>query len=224
MRRLLTTTMALGLVVTAMGFSGIYAVFTDRASTGTNSVDSGEQPRAADLQIGAAVQPDCSDATFTDNLLTGIFDLSDVLPGSDSTQHFKLCVKNVGTAGLFLTVAATDVVETETDCTGDEAAAGDLTCGTPDIGDGELGTVLTTQIVPYDCETFFDIPGVLVTSSIADLATTPGEFGSIAAGDTFCLDVIIFMPTAGAYATSDEVQQAQTDKVEWRYAFDGTAS
>jgi predicted ribosomally synthesized peptide with SipW-like signal peptide len=50
-RRTAFAIMAIGVVVTLLGGTGIFAVFTDRAETGKGSVTSGELPHAADLQI-----------------------------------------------------------------------------------------------------------------------------------------------------------------------------
>ena len=222
MRRLLATTMALGLVITAMGFTGIFAVFTDRATTGTNSAESGEQPRTADLQLGTSVQGDCSDTTYAENLVTGVIDVSDMQPG-DGPQVRYLCLKNVGTGRLTLTVSAIDVANTETGCTGDEEASGDATCGTSEVGDGELGSVLIAGVVPVDCTTDDVLPNVV--HQVLDSLTTPAALGAgLDPGDELCIRTAVTLPPIGPDASSDQLQQAQSDKVEWRYAFDGTAS
>jgi hypothetical protein len=224
MRRLLATTMALGLVITAMNFTGIFAVFTDRATTGTNTEETGQQPRTADLLIAVDEFGNCTGATFSDNLETGLFDVSGLVPGGTADQVTSICLKNVGTATLTLTTSAIDVVETETACTGDEAAAGDATCGTAGVGDGELGLVLFTELGQKDCATGANI-GDFVQSTVEDLAATPGDLGTIAPGAVACVFVDTILPAAGVLGnTSDGLQQAQTDKIEWRYAFDGTAS
>ena len=223
MRRLLATTMALGLVITAMNFTGIFAVFTDRATTGTNTAQSGQQPRTADLQIGTTESTNCTGAVYSDDLETGIWDLSDLVPGPDYDTTM-ICLKNVGTAELALTVTAIDVVETETDCTGDEAAAGDTSCGNiGTTGEGELGFVLITSLVQTDCVTGINISDPF-TGSIEDLAGGTNSVGTVAPGAVACIYTTWSMSEAGPFATSEVLQQAQTDKVQWRYAFDGTAS
>jgi hypothetical protein len=222
MRRLLTVTMALGLVISAMSFTGIFAVFTDRASTGTNTAESGEQPRTADLLIGTTESTNCVGAVYSDDLATGIWDLSDLVPGPDYDSTM-ICLKNIGTAELTLTVTAIDVVETETGCTGDEAAAGDATCGTAGLGDGELGSVLITSLVQSNCLTGVNVSDSF-SGSIQDLAGGANAVGTVAPGEVACIYTTWAMPEAGPFATSDELQQAQSDKVTWRYAFDGTAS
>jgi len=212
-------TMALGLVITAMGATGIYAVFSDRATTGTNSASSGTQARTADLQIGTSVQGDCADATFVEDLATGVIDVADMQPGG-SPQVRYLCIRNVGTARLALTVSAIDLVNTETGCTGDEEASGDLTCGTAGIADGELGSVLIAGIVPVDC-TSQAIEGVVVAQPLDSLTTGVG-FTGLDPDDVLCIRTAVTMPPAGGDVTSDSLQRAQSDKVEWRFAFDGT--
>jgi hypothetical protein len=224
MRRVLATTMALGLVVTAMGFTGIFAEFTDRATTGTNTAESGTQPKAADLKIAEVEDwSTCASATYTDDLQTGLIDVSDLQPDYDVPQIALVCLKNVGTSALAVTATAIDVVETEIGCTGDEAASGDLTCGTAGVGDGELGTVLNAQVFRFDCATQDSEEMILQT--IGALAATPGSLGSLAAGEFMCLRIAATLPgPGGAPHTSEALQQAQSDRVEWRFAFDGAAA
>ena len=222
MRRLLTVTMALGLVITAMNFTGIFAVFTDRATTGTNSEESGAQPRIADLQIAKDEFGNCTGATFSDDLETGLFNATGLVPGNDSVVFSPFCLKNVGTAQLTVTVSAIDVVETETGCTGDEADAGDATCGTDGVGDGELGDVLTAEMVIQDCEGFN--VGDVVRDSVEGLAATPTVLGTIEPGAVACIYANTFITNPGVVYTPEQLQQAQSDKVEWRFAFDGAAS
>lgn len=222
MRRLLTVTMALGLVITAMNFTGIFAVFTDRATTGDNSAQSGSQPRVADLQIATAVGGTCDEVAWVDDLVTGVISATDLLPGSNSGQSV-ICLKNAGTADLDLAMSANDVVETETGCTGDEAAAGDATCGTPGIGDGELGAALIVTASRLDCVTSATEVGL--SDGFDTFTGVPVAFGTLAAGDVTCVWLAVQMATPGQLgSTMDTIQQAQSDKVEWRYAFDGTPS
>lgn len=223
-RRLLASTIALGLVVTAMGFTGIYAVFTDRATTGTNSAESGTQPKAADLKIAFDVtDSSCAGISYSDDLASGVIDATDLQPDFNGAGFNYICLQNVGTASLNLTVTAIDVVETETGCTGDEAAAGDATCGTAGIGDGELGTVLDAQLYRFDCVTG-DGPTDSVVQPIETIAGTPGSLGSLDPGKVACIRTAVIFPGPGTDLTVDAVQRAQSDKVQWRFAFDGAAS
>ncbi len=219
-RKLLGTTMALGLVVTAMGFTGIYAVFTDRATTGTNNAESGSQARIADLKIATTVSTDCTDGSYVDDLATGVITATDLLPGG-GTGFTVVCLRNDGTATLNLMVTAIDVLEAETACTGDEAAAGDTTCGTGDPG--ELGAALLVVASRLDCVT--STTDLSFSKTITAL-TGPGaaeSLGSLGAGDTACIWIRVQMLTAGQSGTTlEDIQQAQSDRVEWRFAFDGT--
>ena len=229
-RRLLAATMALGLVVTAMGFTGIYAVFSDRATTGLNSAESGTQPKVADLKMATVLAFGfCNGATYSDDLATGIIDVTDLQPEDGGSQFVWLCLKNVGTATLALTTSVIDLVETETGCTGDEAAAGDTTCGIAPvgggtgIGDGELGTVLNAQVLPFDCVTEDQLPNGVV-QSLETLASTPGSLGTLAPNAIACLRVSVYIPGPGGDLTVEALQRAQSDKAQWRFAFDGTAA
>ncbi len=219
-RKLLGTTMALGLVVTAMGFTGIYAVFTDRATTGPNSADSGPQARIADLKIATSEFQSCTGETYTDDLVSGVITVADLQPGGGSFFS-NVCLRNDGTAALDLTMTAIDLVDTETGCTGDEAAAGDATCGTAGIGDGDLSPALLVVFTRIDCSTAASqIAGNTV---LATLAASPDSLGSLNAGDTACISLRVQMLVAGQQGVPLEgIQQAQSDKVEWRFAFDGT--
>jgi hypothetical protein len=214
--------MALGLVITAMSFTGIFAVFTDRATTGTNHVDSGTQARVVDIQLATSANGDCTDAVFSEDLATGIIDVSDIQPG-DGPQVQYLCLRNVGTAHVTYSVSAIDLTDTETGCTGDEAEVGDPTCGTAGAGDGELGDVLIANVVPIDCDTQ-DIAGIVIAQTLSTLDETPVELTGGSAGEVVCLRVAATMPQAGGDVTSDALQLAQSDQVEWRYAFDASPS
>jgi hypothetical protein len=224
-RRLLATTMALGLVITAMGFTGIYAVFQDTATTGTNHADSGTQPSVADLVIadgGTDMAPACAGVPYDDDLTTGIFNASNLQPGGGSGFAW-ICLQNVGTAELALTTSTIDVTETETGCTGDESDAGDASCGTAGVGDGELGTVLAAHLQRFDC----NLPSGAtdqVDATIESLTIPGSSLGSLPAGAVACLLVNVTMFGVGPDATAEELQRAQSDQVEWRFAFDGVAS
>ena len=221
-RRMLAMTMGLGLVVTAMGFSGIYAVFTDRATTGTNSAESGSQGRIADLKIATTSSGDCIDGSFTDDLATGIITVADVQPG-DGSSFTTACLRNDGSAELDLAITAIDLVDTETGCTGDEAASGDETCGTAGIGDGELAAALVVAISRLDCQA--QTSDLVATATLPSLAASPVSLQTLAPGETACIPLRVQMLVSGqAGFTLEDIQKAQSDKVEWRFAFDGTAS
>src|SRR5919112_3164479 len=127
-RPLLGSLMVLGLVTTAVGGMGVFAPFTDRATTGLNTVSSGERPKAADLKLAFPVAgyTDCATATYGDNLTTAGIVASNVQPGYNDGRFF--CVKNAGSASLTVSASVIDVTDVDNACTGDEAAV-DTTCG-----------------------------------------------------------------------------------------------
>ena len=97
--RTLLSIMVLGAVITMVGGTGIFAVFSDRALVGNNDVDSGALASAADIQVAvASVDGDfvfeCG--TYQEDLTLPLWSMSDVQPGDSESQY--LCVKNVGSA------------------------------------------------------------------------------------------------------------------------------
>lgn len=219
-RRLLVSLMALGAVVTLIGGAGIFAVFTDRATTGTNSVTSGERASAADLQISTMVGGTCVEP-FVDDLATGLFSISDVQPSAGSLGNASICLMNTGTANLTISVAAIDLVNVETDCTGDEEAAGDASCGIalPSTGMGELPPVIVADFSPLSCATGAPTGGAGITNTLAFLTGGATLVLVEAPGEAHCFRIDIRYPTT---TPDTSIQIAQTDQVTWRFAFDGT--
>src|SRR5262245_17507860 len=97
-RHLLRTLVALGILVTLVSGTGVFASFSDQATTGPNSVISKEQPRAADLRIATGDSDgfgfQCG--TFVDNLQTGLIGVTDAEPSAGALQQSFFCLKNVG--------------------------------------------------------------------------------------------------------------------------------
>lgn len=217
MKRSLLSVMALGAVVTLMGAAGVFAVFTDRATTGTNTISSGERAGAADLKIATATQAPGSAVTcqtFNDNLTTGLFSLSGIQPGDPSTSK-TICLKNAGSSALSISTSAIDLVDTETGCTGDEQLSGDTTCGS---GAGELSTVIRVEIAAGECATGY---GSVGTHTLAYLSGSPVLTANLASGAETCVFFLVDYPTS---TSATDVQKAQSDSVSWRFAFDGTTS
>lgn len=217
MRRLLATTMALGLVVTAMNFTGIFAVFTDRATTGATGGDSAALPGAADIEIARALSAvDCPEQDYVDDLIGDLVQWSDAKPGDSLSTHW-FCVKNVGAASVDVTVTAFDIASSDIACTGDEATAGDVSCGT---GLGELNAVVYIGVQQYDCATGTDIGGTAEVT-VTGMSVTPKAVGTtIASGDVVCVELLTYYPPVGAAASLTLAQMAQSDAISWRFAFD----
>lgn len=233
-RHSLRIIMVLGALVTVVGGTGIFAVFTDQATTGTNSVTSGSRAHAADLQIsdgvvvGGAVDcdPDQS-GTYDEDLTTGLFSVTGMQPGDPAVEAY-VCLYNAGSADLSLVASVLDVVDEDVSCTGDEAAAGDTSCGSAPAGQppsaGELGSVLALQIETMNCgDNSVAFP--LQSNSVVNWVANPVPFVTIdgdplVAGEVMCLRFLAFYPSS---TPETSIQLAQSDRVQWRLAFDGTA-
>jgi len=218
-RSVLTTMMAVGVVITLTGASGIFAVFTDRATTGTNSYASRAEPRAADLQLAAVTSTGdgtvLTCGTYVDDLATGIIEASDRAPNDGAGSQF-LCVRNAGSQSIEVDVSAIDLVDLDHACTGDELAADPDTCG----GDleGELSQQLDVQAVFFEC----DASNVFTTTAavtLASMETTPVSLFSLMPGAVRCVGF-------AHYFVVDEVesQHTQSDTAQWKYAFDAATA
>jgi hypothetical protein len=218
-RRVLLTIAGLGSVVALLGLAGLIAPFTDRATTGTNSIESGERAKEVDLQLASA---DLSTAPtscgpFTDDLATGLISVSNVQPSSGSGVT-GVCVKNGGSSTTSVAFTALDLADVDTACTGDEAAV-DPSCGNG--GAGELSPQLFVGFNPIECETGLPM-GIVAQNRLDVLATTSspltsGFTGSLAPGQVACFESRwSYVPT-----TADAPTVAQTDQSTWRFAFDG---
>lgn len=225
-RRLLAMIMSLGLVVTAVGFTGIFAVLGDRAKTGDFIVNSGPRPVAADLQIASTGQLGvCSGYPFSDDLDGTTFSAGFVQP-TGGESGVPLCLWNAGTSALEVHVVATDVTDVDVDCTNDETDAGDTTCG--EDGQGELASLIDVKMQTVECDGF-ELT-TLGTASVADLAAYQPQAGQFEAWDlgvldpneVVCLRIVPIYPAIGDGTTEVEAQLAQSDTLTWRIAFDGT--
>jgi predicted ribosomally synthesized peptide with SipW-like signal peptide len=218
-RHALRLTLVLGVMVTVLGGTGVFAVFTDQAQGGGNNVTSGSLARAADLHIAAAtvVSGAVSCQMFADDTMTGQFTILDLQP-TTPTQRAYVCLRNVGSAGLDLTAQAVSLFDVDIACTGDEAAAGDATCG---MGAGELAQVVTVAIHQVDCGTLAPTGGF--GQALDDWASTADAFAApeLQPATTACIEFeLSYLSTA----TESQIQQAQSDNVRWNFRFEGTAS
>lgn len=226
-RHSLRIVIVLGALITLLGGTGIFAVFSDRATTGTNDVTSGGLGHAADLQIATAAVSNGTvvcDA-FSDDLATGFFSVSDLQPSAGDAYRGSFCLKNAGSSAVNLTASTIDLSDIDSACTGDEAAFGDTSCG----GDqaGELGNVLVAAIAELDCNTAA-YSGQTGSASLSALASPVGlpvggivgrPAGDLNPGQTACYFVELRYPDS---TPEIDVQLAQSDTVTWRFAFDGT--
>jgi hypothetical protein len=109
-----------------------------------------------------------------------------------------------------------DLADVETGCTGDEAAAGDTTCGadaTPPVG--ELSSALSAGLIRVDCVT----RELIQSHGSGHLAGGVWSVGTLAVHELACYSIEV---RYGLDATSDTQQKAQSDQTTWRFAFDGS--
>ena len=212
-RSALLTVAVLGGLVSLIGGTVLYSALQDTARTGTNLVESAALGASADIQLATWSVGICG--AFSEDLTTGLFTVTGVSPGASNIQFF--CIKNVGSQLVALNVLADELTDVDFACTGDEALAGDTTCG----GDlaGELSSVLSVGYAGVDCTT------AVVLSGGAGLVlkaneTTPHSFGTLGAGATGCFQVELSYFTSTA---NTAVQTAQSDRATWRFRFTAQA-
>jgi hypothetical protein len=218
-RPVLLTVMALGAVITLVAVNGMFALFTDRATTGTNEVSSPAEEASADIQIAAATI-DITDNTFScgipiylEDLTSGIITATDLAPTDNIGTSGVLCLRNIGSREVALTVSAIELVDTDTACTGDEAVL-DATCG--DDQAGELSAALQVFVSSYDC---VGNGTSLGNANLAGMQSTAFVLPSMAAGADLCLRFIVANQAQG-----DMITTSQSDMTRWKFAFDATAT
>ena len=213
---MLLTIMALGAVVSLTAVNGVFAVFTDRATTGTNSATSRAEAASADLQIAtASYNPmggsiTCG-ATYVDDLASGVITVTDMAP--NSVVHGTVCIKNAGSRSVDVTASVIDLSDTDSSCTGDESAL-DATCGPGTTQEGELSPKLRTDVSKGCMSASF-----LQLTNIAAMASTAVTIQSMSPGQTVCLDFAV-----QDNATGDDLTITQSDTATWKFAFDATAT
>ena len=226
----LRTIVALGIVVSFVSGAGVFAVFTDQATTGSNSVVSGALASAADLQLATATPNVVGGTettlvtcgTFVDDLATGLISVTDAAPSVNYLQRSYFCLKNAGTAAIGVRWSVTDLADVETGCTGDEATV-DTGCGIAagTAYDGELSQALKIRLSNWNCTTGVSDGDIL--AGFENL-TQPGGVPiqgdlTLGPGDIYCGSVeVLYLEDTGV----DIVQAAQSDQVTWRFAFDAT--
>ena len=221
-RQPLAAILVLGIVVSLAGGTGVVAVFTDTATTGGNSVTSGEQPgtgggNPADLEIAeAAIDPDTGTVgcgAFVDDLTTGLFSMADAGPGDGASGH--VCLRNAGDEPVAVTTRAFELVDVEVGCSPGEAEAGDTTCGE---GDGELSYMLIVSFGAVDCAA----PSLSdpTQAGLADMTSIAWHLvDRLDPAAVVCVRLDLSYPIDTAAANAD---LAQSDQTTWRFAFDVT--
>jgi hypothetical protein len=215
-RRSLLTIVIAGSIVTALVGAGVFAVFSDRATTGANALESPEMAAAVDLEL-ASVEADGTCGDFADDLETGLFTVSD---NPSFGVISRVCLRNAGSEETPVALSTLDLVDVDFACSGTEAAA-DPTCGADQVG--ELSSAL--QVVTAATDAAYPCPAVDATEmaflpdaqpTIAGtldgmVDNTNVSVGSLNSGEALCFFIgLTYAPLA----------PTQTDRVTWRFAFD----
>jgi len=220
-RPVLLTLAAVGGVIVVLGGTGIFAALSDTARSGTNSIESDALAASSDLQVATASFANnvVTCGTFSDDLVSSLFTISGP-PGDETAAGAFYCLRNLGSQTVALTVLAEEFTETEIGCTGDEINF-DTTCG-PGLGGidnpGELGNFTVVAHRGYPCTPGeADSPGQFLLLSAN--ATTPADLGNLDPGVTRCFSSTIFQNSA----SPTQEQEAQSDRLTWRFAWTGQA-
>ncbi|HEX5014309.1 MAG TPA: hypothetical protein VFV72_09145 [Candidatus Limnocylindrales bacterium] len=219
----------MGLIVSVLGSTGLFAALSDTARTGQNQIDSAPLAGSAELKIqpatytppsplGGGESISCPLTGWVDDLTTGGFTATSVQPGFDSGNTYY-CIQNAGSQTVHLLGNTDSVIDVENGCTGDEALLGDTSCGGALIEDGELSDVIQVRWAPVSCVTV--VSGGETTIQIDGNETAPVDLGLIAPGEIRCFGLGAFYPTV---TPVDEVQRAQSDRIQWRFKFTGQVS
>jgi hypothetical protein len=217
-RRSLLTIVIAGSIVTALVAAGVFAVFSDRATTGANALESPEIAAAVDLQL-ASLTGSGGCGTFVDDLETGLFSVTDDL---GTLLVKRVCLRNAGSESTQVALSTLDLVDVDFACTGNELGS-DPNCG--DDQGGELSSALQVMTgaasVAQPCGSVDEnsndsfLPDAPVTAigtldSLTDNSVP--SLGDLAPNETICVLIAI------QYAP---LVQTQSDRVTWRFAFDG---
>ena len=216
-RSFLLTASAMGLMISLLAGTGLFAALVDTADTGPNSVDTAPLAGSSDLQLATWDSVNGCGA-WQEDLSSGLITALNVAIDAPTVRTGEtFCIRNIGSRTVDLSVSVFGVEDTETDeCTGDEADSGDQDCALNDPG--ELSAVIGVEFFLDDCVGNATIG---FTDSLTDMVSTPLALLPIAPGNTSC-----FVPQiqVGSVASETQLQQAQSDRVTWRYRFTGTAT
>lgn len=212
-RQSLWSVAALGAVIASLSGAGVVAVFTDTATTGTNSATSADQP-ALEIATASRSAGTITCASFASDLTTGLFALTD-LSNSNPGALADICLRSgLPNTSFALSASAIDLVDTETACTPDEQSV-DTSCGT---GDGELSQVLGVSFTRWSSCT--------VSGSLSNQEYLLSELAAATAADlgtlnftTICLSVQVAL---SLNATAEQRVAAAKDQTTWRFAFTAT--
>lgn len=221
--------LVVGVIMTFATLLGVFAAQSDSASTGTLEVNSSSLTSSVDLKIADQVistaATDCSSisaATYIENQTVQPLVFSNADPGDDLVRY--VCVKNTGAESANINLDLFAATNTDTACTGDELTFDAASCGT---GAGELGPLLNVDVFRMGsaatdnvgCDELISLSGATYSGGIVN--QTGNAIGSIGAGEYACYRIDVDYPSIGT--SGDEEQEAQSDRVTWKFRFNGNA-
>lgn len=170
-----------------------------------------DDDRDVEVKVSKVVNGRCGD--LEDSLPALV--ASTGLAAGDVAGDVTVCVANTGEEDVLLTLRATDLVELDSRCTGEEATV-DATCGW--ARRGELGPALLQELGVGSCPA----PGVApaLARRLTELAAgSLVLFERLREQQLVCVRLRLrYEPPSAAAAVA-----SQSDRTFWRYAFTGTA-
>ena len=146
-------------------------------------------------------------ANFSEDLATSFFVATDVRPQTGLVGKLY-CIKNVGSQMVTVSVTADELSDVDFACTGDEEIHGDTSCGND--GQGELSRRVSFGFFPHPQCSQLAEPGP--GDSLAGVAQTPAVLGQLNPGEERCFSI-----EGSVGGDGQGNQQAQTDRVTWRF-------
>jgi hypothetical protein len=176
-----------------------------------STVSAHDEDHAVEVKVSRLANGRCG---HLEESLQALVTRNGVRPG-DVAGDVTVCVASTGDHEAVLTLHATELVELDPRCTGEEAAA-DATCGRGERG--ELAASLLQQVGLGPC------PVVPATTTLArrltELESEPLLLASrLTSSQLVCVRLRLrYEPVDGAAALA-----SQSDRTFWRYAFTVTA-
>lgn len=213
----------IGVALTALLGSGVFAVVTDSVYSDTNAAQSGEFDGIHNLEVALTDvnNSSCSGVTWLNQnnvaaILVGNADLAEV--GVALTTEKRVCVRThrIGTYALRMRVAA--LVDEEVACSNTrrtERTFDNDSCGS---GMGELSRVMNVVTFRNPIDTAdATCPGGANVKAIRTLVTTPLDLCTIRKNNTVVSFFTAFQVNPSA--AENDLVAAQSDRVQFSFQF-----
>ncbi len=187
------------LAITAAVSGATVAYFSDVETSQNNTFTAGTLDLAVDAE---------------NPLVSAKFAVSDMMPGMKISEMYRLT--NKGSLNGFLDIEAISITQAENGCNEPESAAGDITCGAPGNGEGELQDFIAVKLfLDNGCdEVATSSDTVLYDGALTNMATEYLADASIVAGATQCVTMEL------TWNTTAQDNKAQGDSLEISMTFE----